>query len=239
MLTILHSWWALCVCVCVRVQVANLPLVPNTPIPRELFEMDQSRIVGLTIDPQVLATIRRNRITMMGVSQAGAPIDYAEIVVRSSTGTAAARKVSGTCTDALTLHVPRMLVLLLVLWWWQYAHMVSLQLNTQYDVWLPATAVNISLPRRARDTRISCAPCPFIRAENQLGAELGGGPVPQEPHLACAGCHVPWHRGDSRAHPQAAQRQGRPLITSVVRVAWQEADLPPTSIHVHNPINNI
>jgi hypothetical protein len=34
-------------------QVANLPLVPGLPIPKELYEMDQTRIVGLTIDPAV------------------------------------------------------------------------------------------------------------------------------------------------------------------------------------------
>jgi hypothetical protein len=30
-------------------QVANLPLIPNCPVPKELFEIDQRRIVGLVI----------------------------------------------------------------------------------------------------------------------------------------------------------------------------------------------
>ncbi|KAG2491314.1 hypothetical protein HYH03_010320 [Edaphochlamys debaryana] len=59
-------------------KVANLPLIPGCPVPKELYEIDQSRIVGLIIDPGVLASIRRNRITMMGVSRAQS-IDYAEI----------------------------------------------------------------------------------------------------------------------------------------------------------------
>ncbi len=32
-------------------QVANLPLIPNCPVPKELYEIDQTRIVGLIIDP--------------------------------------------------------------------------------------------------------------------------------------------------------------------------------------------
>lgn len=42
--------------------MANLPLVAGAPLPKELFEIDQSRIVGLTIDPTVLMSIRRNRV---------------------------------------------------------------------------------------------------------------------------------------------------------------------------------
>ena len=38
-------------------QVANLPLVPNLPIPKELFEIDQRKIVGLLIDPTVVNPI--------------------------------------------------------------------------------------------------------------------------------------------------------------------------------------
>ncbi|GIL98352.1 hypothetical protein Vretimale_3740, partial [Volvox reticuliferus] len=59
-------------------KVANLPLIPGCPVPRELNEIDQTRIVGLIIDPNVLATIRRNRVNIMGVSRAQA-IDYAEV----------------------------------------------------------------------------------------------------------------------------------------------------------------
>ncbi|KAG2445636.1 hypothetical protein HXX76_000246 [Chlamydomonas incerta] len=59
-------------------KVANLPLIPNCPVPKELFEIDQSRVVGLIIDPHVLASIRRNRVSLMGVSRAQS-IDYAEV----------------------------------------------------------------------------------------------------------------------------------------------------------------
>ncbi|KAL6758053.1 Kinase/pyrophosphorylase-domain-containing protein [Haematococcus lacustris] len=60
-------------------KVANLPLVPGLPLPKELFQIDQSRIVGLTIDPNVLMTIRRNRVGQMGLKDFGMPIDYHQI----------------------------------------------------------------------------------------------------------------------------------------------------------------
>lgn len=47
--------------------------------------MDQTRIVGLIIDPNVLASIRRNRLSVMGVARAQA-IDYAEIKVGRGIG---------------------------------------------------------------------------------------------------------------------------------------------------------
>uniref|UniRef100_A0A7S3VUT2 Uncharacterized protein n=1 Tax=Dunaliella tertiolecta TaxID=3047 RepID=A0A7S3VUT2_DUNTE len=58
-------------------KVANLPLVPGIPPPKELYEIDQARIVGLTIDPNVLLSIRRNRIGMMGASDFSVPLSYA------------------------------------------------------------------------------------------------------------------------------------------------------------------
>ncbi|MEW5299501.1 MAG: hypothetical protein WDW38_004460 [Sanguina aurantia] len=62
-------------------KVANLPLVPGCPIPKELYEIDQTRIVGLTIDPHVLSTIRRNRLGMMGLKQMTgiSNVEYAEL----------------------------------------------------------------------------------------------------------------------------------------------------------------
>lgn len=41
----------LCRCCSSLPQVANLPLIPNCPVPKELHEIDQTRIVGLIIDP--------------------------------------------------------------------------------------------------------------------------------------------------------------------------------------------
>jgi regulator of PEP synthase PpsR (kinase-PPPase family) len=43
-------------------RTANVPLVKGIPPPRELFASDQRRVAALTIDPEQLQTIRRERL---------------------------------------------------------------------------------------------------------------------------------------------------------------------------------
>lgn len=50
-------------------KVANLPLLPNTPLPKELWEVPSSKIVGLTSEPDVLASIRKERMISYGVNE--------------------------------------------------------------------------------------------------------------------------------------------------------------------------
>ncbi len=52
-------------------KVANIPLVLNTPLPVELFKVDQRRIVGLTIDPESLTRIRKKRLEKFGQDPGG------------------------------------------------------------------------------------------------------------------------------------------------------------------------
>ncbi|HUJ92959.1 MAG TPA: pyruvate, water dikinase regulatory protein [Gaiellaceae bacterium] len=47
-------------------KAANIPVVKGIPAPKELFEIDRRRIVGLTIDPNRLVEIRRARVRTMG-----------------------------------------------------------------------------------------------------------------------------------------------------------------------------
>jgi len=47
-------------------KVANIPLVINVPPPKEIFEVDQRKIIALTIDPEKLMRIRQNRILKLG-----------------------------------------------------------------------------------------------------------------------------------------------------------------------------
>jgi hypothetical protein len=47
-------------------KVANVPVVKGIEPPKELFEIDRTAIVGLTIDPTRLAEIRRARVRTMG-----------------------------------------------------------------------------------------------------------------------------------------------------------------------------
>ncbi len=70
-----------------RLKVANLPLVPEVSVPRELFQVPRHRIIGLTIDPYKLNDIRKERLKTLGLkSQANyanlerilEELDYAE-----------------------------------------------------------------------------------------------------------------------------------------------------------------
>jgi regulator of PEP synthase PpsR (kinase-PPPase family) len=47
------------------VRAANVPIVPHIPLPERLFEVDAPLIVGLTISPDRLVTVRRNRLVTM------------------------------------------------------------------------------------------------------------------------------------------------------------------------------
>lgn len=48
------------------IKAANVPLVPEVPLPKEILEVDRRKIIGLTIDPMELIEIRKNRILRMG-----------------------------------------------------------------------------------------------------------------------------------------------------------------------------
>ena len=49
-------------------KAANVPIVAGIAPPSELFEIDRSKIVGLTIDPDRLLDIRTRRVRSMGAS---------------------------------------------------------------------------------------------------------------------------------------------------------------------------
>lgn len=48
-------------------KVSNLPLVPEVRLPREIFEVDPDRIIGLVIDPDKLSNIREVRSRSLGI----------------------------------------------------------------------------------------------------------------------------------------------------------------------------
>ena len=56
-------------------KVANIPLIKYFEIPKEVFAVDQRRVIGLTIDAQDLATIRRARLERLGQDKGG---EYAD-----------------------------------------------------------------------------------------------------------------------------------------------------------------
>lgn len=59
------------------IKVVNVPIIHSTLPPDELFQVDQRKIFGLTIDPEALHQIRKNRLERLGITnQEG---DYAEM----------------------------------------------------------------------------------------------------------------------------------------------------------------
>ncbi len=57
-------------------RVANYPLVPRVPAPRELDDLDPQRVFGLTIAPTALLEVRKARLKTMGVAGSS---EYAEL----------------------------------------------------------------------------------------------------------------------------------------------------------------
>lgn len=56
-------------------KVANIPIIPGTDLPKELFQVDQNKIICLVIDPSRLAEIRAARMSTLGTDENGAYAD--------------------------------------------------------------------------------------------------------------------------------------------------------------------
>src|SRR5690606_36028607 len=57
-------------------KVANVPLVPEVPPPKELFEKDNRRVIGLIANPIKLNEIRQERLKSLGLDNSA---NYANI----------------------------------------------------------------------------------------------------------------------------------------------------------------
>lgn len=75
-----------------HIKVANVPLVPEVPIPKELYEVNPKKIIGLTNSPDTLNRIRVERLKSMGLSGTAnyaklerilEELDYSEEVMKS------------------------------------------------------------------------------------------------------------------------------------------------------------
>ncbi|MDY4561299.1 pyruvate, water dikinase regulatory protein [Peptostreptococcus porci] len=75
-----------------HIKVANVPLVPEVPIPKELANVDPRKIIGLTNSPEKLNTIRVERLKSMGLSGSAnyakldrilEELDYSEEVMKN------------------------------------------------------------------------------------------------------------------------------------------------------------
>lgn len=61
------------------VKAANVPFVPNVPLPPELFAMNHPLVVGLTISADRLVHVRKNRLAAMKETRAGSYTDEDEV----------------------------------------------------------------------------------------------------------------------------------------------------------------
>lgn len=50
-----------------NIKVANIPLVPEVPVPEEVFQIDSRKIIGLTTNPIKLNEIRQERLKALGL----------------------------------------------------------------------------------------------------------------------------------------------------------------------------
>jgi regulator of PEP synthase PpsR (kinase-PPPase family) len=51
------------------IKVINIPIINQQPLPEDLFKVDQRKIFALTIDPEALYSIRKNRLVRLGAQQ--------------------------------------------------------------------------------------------------------------------------------------------------------------------------
>ncbi|MBO3443155.1 MULTISPECIES: pyruvate, water dikinase regulatory protein [Clostridia] len=74
-----------------NIKVANVPLVPEIPIPKEVFEINPKKIIGLTNTPEKLNRIRQERLKALGLSSNASyanlerilqELDYSEKVMK-------------------------------------------------------------------------------------------------------------------------------------------------------------
>lgn len=74
-----------------NMKVANVPLVPEIPIPKEVFEINPKKIIGLTNTPEKLNLIRQERLKALGLSSNASyanlerilqELDYSEEVMK-------------------------------------------------------------------------------------------------------------------------------------------------------------
>lgn len=86
-------------------KTANTPLVPGVEPPAQLFRVDRSKIVGLTIDPERLQRIRGRRLRAMGGRARDNYADLAKILEELDECTSIFRKLGCPVIDVSNLAV--------------------------------------------------------------------------------------------------------------------------------------
>ncbi|MEW5921693.1 MAG: pyruvate, water dikinase regulatory protein [Bacillota bacterium] len=75
-----------------QIKTANLPLIPEVEPAREIYEVPKSKVIGLTIAPELLQKIRQERLSSLGLRNGSnyasidrilQELDYAQRIMRS------------------------------------------------------------------------------------------------------------------------------------------------------------
>ncbi len=60
-------------------KVANIPLVPEVPVPQEVYNKDVNRVIGLIANPDKIITIREQRLKSLGLESGAKYANYDRI----------------------------------------------------------------------------------------------------------------------------------------------------------------
>ncbi|MGX7058363.1 pyruvate, water dikinase regulatory protein [Vagococcus humatus] len=72
-------------------KVSNLPLIPEVPLPKELYDVPAEKLIGLTADPERILRIRKSRLHSLGLNDSSQyanldriceEVDYAEKIFK-------------------------------------------------------------------------------------------------------------------------------------------------------------
>jgi len=86
-------------------KAANIPVVKGIEPPKELYEIDQRKVVGLTIDPNRLVEIRRARVRTMGAARDRKYAELMEIYEELEEATKLHRKLGCPVIDISELSI--------------------------------------------------------------------------------------------------------------------------------------
>lgn len=62
-------------------KVANIPLVPEADLPDEVFSVPREKVIGLTVNPEVLLQIRSERLRSLGLGPKSSYANLGRIIV--------------------------------------------------------------------------------------------------------------------------------------------------------------
>ncbi|MDF2570365.1 MAG: putative pyruvate, phosphate dikinase regulatory protein [Sporomusa sp.] len=81
------------------IKVANVPLVSEVSLPAELFNLPAHKVIGLTINPNSLQEIRKQRLKLMGLSIENDYVNIETILAEYEYAWSIMRKIGCTVID--------------------------------------------------------------------------------------------------------------------------------------------